>query len=592
MTAPATTPMTFLAAWRRFRVHLQGEGRRLAVAAVLLIAAAAGQIVAVFVLADVIDGTLAAHGIAAFATVAATWIGITALSTGADYLGQVTAVGVSERVVLRLRDNLFRHLQTLAPLTHRRFGVGDLITRSTGDLEAVEHLIGSGLMQLTVAALSTIGLVAAALVMSWPMAVVALCAVPILWGVSAFFGRRQSRATRDERAAISDISVAVGSAITGHETAAAYNQQPRERDRLHRHGVRWLVARLMQTRIEVGFGSVLGLAEVVVTLAIAVTGVWQVRQGALSVGELLALTGYLGMLYPRMQEIADLRLSVASALVSAERLAEILDSPTSDTDTEDAVDLLPGPGRIHVQEVTFRRGQTTILDRVSLDLRPGRVTALTGPSGSGKSTLAALLTGFEHPDAGAIHIDGTDLESVTRTSLRDQVTLLPQSPTIAAMTIAEAISYGRPEATRAQVEDAARAADAHEFVAALPEGYDTPLSDDGLTLSGGQRQRLAIARALLRDSPIVVLDEPTANLDDASAARLMSAIRVRCADRTVLVITHDRTVAAGADDVYDLVDGRVHRVAPAPHRNSSPVADTTIPHHRFAGRSLSAVGPN
>lgn len=557
--------MTVAAAIRRFSPELRGETRYFVVAGLLLTVAAIAEVVGIFVLSDVIDSALGAHGVVDFIRLATLWLGITALSTGADYLGQVISVGISERVVLRLRDRVFAHLQRLSPDTHRRFGIGDLVTRATGDLDAVEHLIGSGIMQLSIAVLSTLTLVTVAFVMSWQVALVAVLAVPALWAVSAVYGRRQSDATWDERTASSDIASGVHRALSGHETAVAFNQQAREHDALHREGISWMRARLAQTRVEVGFGSVLGMAQIVVTLAITVTGVWQVRSGALSIGELIALTGFLGMLYPKMQEIAEVRLSVAAATVSAERIAEILDSPAHHRDTDGAIDFVGAGTDVDVEHVTFRRGETPVLDDVSLSLRPGRVVALVGESGSGKTTLASLLTRIERPDAGRVLLDGVDIADVTASSVRDRITVLPQQPTIKPMTVAENIAYGRPGADLESIVDAAVAADAHSFIIGLRDGYDTELHEDGVTLSGGQRQRIAMARAFLRDSPVLVLDEPTAALDEATARRILEPLRRLASGRSTLLITHDPLVMAIADDVFELP--RTGLRDPHPDRN-------------------------
>ncbi|MDY6811366.1 MAG: ABC transporter ATP-binding protein, partial [Actinomycetota bacterium] len=411
--------------------------------------------------------------------------------------------------------------------------------------------------QFVIAAVNTTGLIIAALIMSWQVAMVALAAVPVLWALSALYSRRQRLITRDERVANADIALAVSTAISGHETAVAYNQQDREHARLHRAGVTWLGTRMTQTRIEAGFGAVMGFGQVVVTLAIAVAGVWQVRQGTLSVGALLALTGYLGMLYPKMQELAEIRLALASATVSAERICELLDLEPTEADHPDAIPHRGPDHAVSVREVTLHRDGATVLDRVSLDLAPGRITALVGASGAGKSTLTSLLCRFERPGGGRITLGGRDLTALTGRSIRDHITLLPQQPVIKAATVADNIAYGCPDADRAAIISAAIAADADSFISALPQGYDSLLDEDGLTLSGGQRQRIAMARAFLRDTPILILDEPTSGLDDATARRILEPLQQLVAGRSTLLVTHDPRVTEIADDVVELHAGRL-----------------------------------
>lgn len=554
--------MTLLGSYRRFAPAVHGEGRRFALAGTLLVVAAACEVLAVFVLADVIDGALSARGLTDFARMASLWLLVTAVSTAADYGGQLVSVGISERVVLRLRDQLFAHVQTLHPVQLRRLGIGNLVSRHTGDLEAVEYLIGTGAMQFVVALAHVAGLMTAALLMNWQASLIAIGAVPALWVLSSIFARLQASATHDERGANGHIADSVESTLMGHETTIAYNQQGREHRTLHDHGVAWMRARLGQTRVEAGFGAILGMGQLVVTLAIALAGLWQVREGNLTVGQLLALTGYLGMLYPKMQEIADVRLAVSSALVSAERVAEVLDVRAVESDHPNAVDrIASGPVGIALRHVSLSRGHRRVLDDVSLDLEPGTITALVGASGEGKSTLASLLTRLEHPDSGEIWLGAVEYRMLTGTAIRNRVTLLPQQPVVRAATIADNIAYGRPGASRAEVVKAARAADVDTFVRSLPGGYDTVIDDGGLTLSGGQRQRIAMARAVLRDAPVLILDEPTSGLDAAAVDRILRPLRCVAGGHTTLLITHDARVAAMADRIVELRGGRLHELA-------------------------------
>ncbi|MFT4086099.1 MAG: ABC transporter ATP-binding protein [Gordonia sp. (in: high G+C Gram-positive bacteria)] len=555
--------MTPLAAIARFTPEIAGERLRLTWAAVLLLIAAALDALGVFVLSDVVDGALNASVWQDFAKLAMIWLFVTAFSTVTEYFGTLIAAGVSERVVLRLRTRVFAHVQKLSPLTHRRRGLGDLTVRHSSDLEALEHLISSGLLALVIAVVNIAGLLIAAYLMNPLVATVAVCAVPLLWGVSSMFGAAQRRVTRDERGASSDIADAIQTALTGHETTVAYNRQEHEASTLHRHGRRWARARIRQTRVEGGFGAVMGFTEVVVTLIVTITGVWQVRLGQLTVGQLVALTGYLAMLYPKLQDLAEIRLSVASAAVSAERVAELLDEPAHLADPPGARPAVVGNPRVELSQVRFHRGDRAVLDGVDLRLEPGSITALTGPSGAGKSTLAALLTRMESPDDGQILLDGNDIGDATGSSIRDLVTLLPQTPVIKAGTVADNIAYGRGDASREQIVAAAIDAEAHDFITALPAGYDTELSSEGLELSGGQRQRLCIARAILRNSPVLVLDEPSAALDPQSVAGIVAPLRRLAAGRTTLLITHDHTMAAMADRVVTLRDGRLEPVTTA-----------------------------
>ena len=544
----------------RFAPLLRGHRRLLFAAGVLFLVAAACDAAGVFVLADVVDTALDASSLAALVPLVGMWLAVTAVSSGADYIGQVTAARESEKIVLTLRDRVFAHVQRLSPAAHRRRGIGDLVVRHSSDLEAVEHAISSGLLSAVVAAVNTIALVGAAWWMSPILTLVALCCVPPIWVLSAWYGRRQTERTWRERDAESALADTLQSAFTGHEVTVAYNRESAEQSALHRRGREAMDARIGLARVEAGFGSVLGFAEILVTLAVAVVGVAQVRDGALTVGQLMALTGYLAMLYPKLQELADVRLSLAATAVSAARIGELLDEKPRSTDVDGAHDLRANRGTVELRGVTRAHGDRVVLDGVDLTLPPGAVTALVGRSGAGKSSIAALLARMDAPSDGTIRIDGVDIASVTARSVRDAVTLLPQTPVIKAGTVADNIAYGVADATRADIVVAARAAGAEEFVTALDDGFDTVLAADGLELSGGQRQRLCMARALLRDTPILILDEPTSALDDDTVADLIATLRALAAGRTTLLITHDARILPLADDVRELADGRIATV--------------------------------
>lgn len=554
-------PMTPLQAFRRFRGLLSGEGWPVARALAYLLVGAGIEIAGVFLFSDVIDSAVSATTASAFISSAAIWAAVTLAGVATEYLGQFTSIAVSERVVLRLRGLLYEHVQRLDPAVVRKLGVGDVVARHTSDIEEVEQGIGSGVIQGIVALVSAFGLAVAALVMSWQLAVMALVSIPVLALVSRWFSTQQQHATQRERDAYSAISSSVTESIAGLETTIAYNQQAAERRRLHTHGEGWRQARLAQSRVEFRFGAANSVVNLMVSILIASFGAWQVRHGRLTVGQLVALTGYLGYLYPRLQDVAQLRLRLTAAGVSAHRVAEILDTPPSDMDSPDARGAAPSADTFVLDNVTFGYDgyDQPVLQEVNLRVRRGQIIAIVGPSGAGKSTVAKLATRFERPDSGRILLGGTDIGTMTAHAVREYITLLPQLPNLRSATVAANIAYGRPDATPEVIAAAADAADVRSFVAELPHGLNCWIDDGGLTLSGGQRHRVAVARALLRGGDVMILDEPTTGLDDAAVERLIEPLQRLAVGRSTILITHDARLARIADEVYELRGGRLEQ---------------------------------
>jgi ATP-binding cassette subfamily B protein len=316
----------------------------------------------------------------------------------------------------------------------------------------------------------------------------------------------------------------------------------------------WLRATMAETRLDSLYEPLVYFLETCCVLLVFAVGAWDVAGGRLSLAGLLAFAACLAYLYPPVQSLSGLVLSLSEASASAARLGDILSARPAVTEEGSALrGRLLGRGRIDVEAVTFGYpGGRPVLDRLSFTAAPGRLLAVTGPSGTGKSTVARLLLRFRDPDAGRILLDGIDVRELSLRTLRYNVTLLTQETLLFPGTVADNIRYGRSGASDDEVAAAARAADAHAFITALPGGYDTPVGQRGRLLSGGQRQRICLARAFLRDAPVLVLDEPTTGLDEASAQRLLAVIRRFAATHTVILITHDPRLTAAADTVLRL----------------------------------------
>jgi ATP-binding cassette, subfamily B, bacterial len=339
----------------------------------------------------------------------------------------------------------------------------------------------------------------------------------------------------------------------------AYNRQDPEVERFRRENEGNFVAQMAATRLSALFSPLIDLIELSGVMVVLGLGAYGLSQGRLTLGGLLIFMVYLGGLYRPIRGLSSLLNSFYSASAGAERIIEFLDEEPSVRESKNAVDLGPARGRVEFDAATFGYPGTrkeTLLD-ISFGVAPGEVLALVGPSGAGKSTVVKLLLRFYDPDAGEVRLDGYDLKGLSLRSLRENVAVLLQETLVFDGTIRENIAYGRPDAREKEILRAARAADAHEFIERLPEGYDTVIGQKGRLLSGGQRQRVAIARAMVRDAPVLILDEPTTGLDAASGEKVMTPLRRLMSGRTTIVISHDLSTAREATEILFLEDGRV-----------------------------------
>jgi len=332
-----------------------------------------------------------------------------------------------------------------------------------------------------------------------------------------------------------------------------------ERDRVRREGEGIVQAELAAVRVNGTFGPVSGMIELAGVLGVIAMGTWAVKDGGLTVGGLVAFLAYLSQLLRPMSDLGNLATTLFAAAAGAERVMEIMDEDPEVTDRPGARDLGRAQGRVQLDGVGYTHpgAGRPVLSDVDLSLRPGEVVALTGPSGGGKSTLVRLLPRFADPAVGRVLLDGIDLRDLTLDSVRGNIGYLQQETLLFDRTVAENIAFGRPGSSREDIEQAARTARAHEFIQGLSDGYETRVGSRGGKLSGGQRRRIEVARTLLRDTPVVVLDEPTTGLDGPEATRVAESLRVLLEGRTALVATHDPHLLAVADRIVRVENGLV-----------------------------------
>jgi ATP-binding cassette subfamily B protein/subfamily B ATP-binding cassette protein MsbA len=465
---------------------------------------------------------------------------------------------VGRQMVYDLTLDLFARIQRRSVIFHTRNSVGDSISRITGDSWCVHTIIDTLLFAPSHALILIIVMASLMWRLDTGMTVLSLVVAPLMVAVSLLRGRLILTVARERREVESRIQSHVQQTLTGISVVKAFTREQRAHKQFQE-----FASKAIRTQQRGAFvRSISGLGSgLITTLGTAVVlwiGSSRVLGGHLTVGSLLVFISYLHSLQTQMKKLADVYSGLQAAGASVDRVMEVLEEEPEVRDRPGARPLPKVSGRLRFQDVTFGYDPgRAVMHNNSLEAEPGCRLAIGGPTGAAKSTLAGLIPRFYDPWHGRVLIDGQDLREVQLASLRAQVGIVLQEPFLFPITLAENIAYGRPDATRAEIEAAARAANAHDFIERLPEGYETVLGERGATLSGGERQRIAIARALLKDAPVLILDEPTAALDAQTEHLLMEALERLMAGRTVLIIAHRLSTIRGADRIVVLEGGEV-----------------------------------
>lgn len=472
------------------------------------------------------------------------------------YAQSVLTARVGQDVVRAIRERLFTHVQRLSLRFHNDASTGDLLTRFTGDINNLRQLLTASLLSLVSESIILVGFVTIMFVMNWQLALLALVTMPVIFGLLIVYSGRIRAAATKQRRREGELASRLHESLSNIHIVQAFTGEHAEEERLSRLNKRSLKAGLKATRLE---GQLNRWVEIAVAVGMALTlwvGSHQVISGRLTPGELIVFVTYMQSFYRPLRRLSRVAERASKASTCVDRITEVLDEEPDIQGGPVDAGRLRGEVAFHDVSFAYRDGAATLAG-IDLSVSPNQMVALVGPSGAGKSTIASLVPRLYDPTGGTITIDGQDIRAFTLQSLRENISIVPQDGALFAGTIRENIAYGNPDATDEEIRAAAEAAYLDTFISSLPDGYDTVISERGVSLSGGQRQRLAIARAMVKDAPIVILDEPTTGLDAASEQRVTQAMERLLENRTALIIAHRLDTVRRADQIVVLEGGEI-----------------------------------
>jgi len=551
--------------YRRMLAYVRPYWPRLALSALSLIAISLLSLAIPWAVQNLVDLVVVGEDFAQLNRIALLLAGIFVLRSAFGFVQTYVTAWVGERVVANLRREIYEHLLSLSLGFFAGQRVGEIVSRLSNDVQVIQSAVTSNIVILLQEIVTVAGIVLVVGLMNWRLTALMVLAVPGMVLITQLLGRRIRKVARLVQDTLAEASAVVEETVGGIRIVKSFAREDHELARYGQKVTTLFDAAMVRTRIYATLGPLISLFMYGCLALVLWVGAQEVMNGRLSPGQLIAFLFYAGMLSGPLSGFAGLYGQVQAAFGATERIFELLDTQPDIADSPDAQPLPPIVGHVALHDVSFDYDpRQPVLRHVTLEAQPGQVVALVGPSGVGKTTLVNLIPRFYDPSGGHIRVDGCDIRQVTLRSLRDQIGIVPQETLLFSDTIANNIRYGKLDASQAEIEAAARAANAHEFIVHdLPDGYATQVGERGIKLSGGQRQRVAIARAILKNPRILILDEATSSLDTESEQLVQEALEhlmhpeAGAAGRTTFVIAHRLSTITTADRIAVLDAGQV-----------------------------------
>jgi ATP-binding cassette subfamily B protein len=485
-------------------------------------------------------------------------LAIAALGAICSYTQKRVITGVGQWVTHDLRRTLYHHIQRLSLAFHDQARTGDLISRATSDIDAIQSFVTSGLLDTLISSLTLAGMLGVMFYINWQFTLIALSISPLLFLVVFTYTRRIKKAAREVRKKEGEMVSVIQEVLSSIRVVKAFAREDYEQHRLEEQSLEGIEIAMRARNLKARLAPIVAIIVSVGTCLVLWFGGRMVLAGSLSAGSLIMFIMYLGKMYKPMQELSKMTDTYSKAQVGYERIREILDTVREVNDVPGARPAPPLEGKIEFEHVSYSyNSDRPVLKDVSFSVEPGQVVALVGPTGAGKTTIISLIPRFYDPSSGVVKVDGVDIKQFQQKSLRQQISFVLQETLLFRAPVWRNIAYGKPEASRAEILRAAELANAHEFIEKMPDGYDTLMGERGVTLSGGQRQRIAIARAIIRDTPILIMDEPSTGLDAASEKLVFEALDRLMKGKTSIVIAHRLSTIRNADCIFVVKDGSV-----------------------------------